>query len=267
MLGIKLLLLAGVLAAGAVGGAIPLWRGRADGAGAARGLLDRGNAFAAGVFLGAGFLHMLPEAQEAWQSLGWHYPMAFLVAVAAFALLLLFEHVLLPDDAHHAVHAAADERFAPVGHGRHGLAAYAVLTALSLHSLVAGLALGTQADVGGALVIFLAILSHKTVEGFALGVSLVRDGMSRRRAWGLLAVFSAATPLGILVGTFLDETLEGPVQSALQAGFLALAAGTFVYVATLDILRDELHGPGPRWTKWLWIVAGIALMAALALRG
>lgn len=265
MIGIKLLLLAGVLAAGAVGGAVPVLHGAAAGGGR---LLDRGNAFAAGVFLGAGFLHMLPEAQRAWEALGWRYPVAFLLAVGAVALLLLFEHVLLPDDAHHAVHASTGERFAPVGSPvRRGLAAYAVLTALSIHSLVAGLALGTQTELAGALVIFLAILSHKSVEGFALGVSLVRDGMPARRAWGLLAVFSAATPVGILVGATLDQWLEGPVQRALQATFLALAAGTFVYVATLDMLRDELQAHGGRWSKWLWVTAGIALMGVLALPG
>ena len=50
-------------------------------------LIDRGNAFAAGVFLGAGFIHMLPEAQKAWESLGWRYPMAFLVAVAVVQIM------------------------------------------------------------------------------------------------------------------------------------------------------------------------------------
>jgi len=94
---LKLGLLVAVLVAGVLGGAIPL-RQR-DGHGPER-LLAYGNAFAAGFFLGAGLIHMLPDASEAWSALGWHYPMAYLLAAFAVLLMLLFEHVLLPDTAH-----------------------------------------------------------------------------------------------------------------------------------------------------------------------
>ena len=51
--------------------------------------------------------------------------------------------------------------------------------------ILAGLALGAVPELAGALVIFLAILAHKTTAGFALGVSLVRNPMARQRAWPL----------------------------------------------------------------------------------
>jgi len=130
---------------------------------------------------------------------------------------------------------------------------------------VAGLALGAQPELGGALIIFLAIMAHKSTAGFALGVSLVRNGIPRRRAWGLLWFFAVTTPVGIGVGALLDQALDGPGQVAFEATFLALAAGTFAYVATLDILRDEFHGPGGRVTKWCVVVMGTAMMGVLAL--
>jgi zinc transporter 1/2/3 len=260
---IKLLLSLAVLAAGALGGALPLRQRQAPTSGR---FLSAGNAFAAGVFLGAGLIHMLPDSARAWDALGWDYPMAFLLASCGFVLMLLFEHVLLPDHAHEAMHAPSDERFSPLHeHGRGDLGAYAVLTALSVHSFVAGLALGATPELAGALVIFLAIVAHKSTAGFALGVSLVRSQMSPRRTWELLGLFSVATPLGILIGAGLDEAMEGPTQLGLEATFLALAAGTFAYVATLDILRDEFIEPGGRWSKWLLVSAGTALMALLAL--
>ena len=88
MSGIKLVLLAAVLAAGALGGAIPLSRRGAMSGGR---LLGWGNAFAAGIFLGAGLIHMLPDASAAWDALGWPYPMAFLLAACGFVLMLLVE--------------------------------------------------------------------------------------------------------------------------------------------------------------------------------
>ena len=260
MIGIKLALLAAVLAAGAVGGAIPLSRGK----GAAGGrLLGWGNALAAGIFLGAGFIHMLPDASEAWEALGWHYPIAFLLAAGGFVLMLLIEHVLMPETAHEMMHAPAGDPF-PHRPEQGGLAAYAALTALSIHSFLAGLTLGAEPELAGALVIFVAILAHKTTAGFALGVSLVRNPLARRHAWQLLAIFAFATPLGILVGLGLGGILEGPTQRTFEATSLALAAGTFAYVATLDILRNELLEPGSRWSRWVCVASGTGLMGLLA---
>jgi zinc transporter 1/2/3 len=254
-----------VLVAGAIGGALPL---RATGEMRAGRFLGWGNALAAGVFLGAGLIHMLPDADEAWRSIGFDYPMAFGLAALAFVLMLLFEHVLLPDSAHQAMHAPSDDRFSHMGahvHSHGGFEAYAVLTALSIHSFLAGAALGSQVELAGALVIFVAIMAHKTTAGFALGVSLVRSGLPTGRAWAMLSLFAVSTPIGIVTGTVLGEALQGHAQQIVQATLLSLGAGTFAYVATLDILRDELVAPGGRWSKWLMVCAGTGLMATLAL--
>lgn len=261
MFAIQFLFLIAVLLAGAGGGAIALWRG---GSGQGR-FIGWGNALSAGVFLGAAWIHMLPDADAAWRELGWQYPMGFLLAACGFILMLLVEHVLLPDSAHEMVHAPSNERFAHLReNGRGALTAYTVLIALSAHSFMAGLALGAQPQLAGALVIFLAIMAHKTIGGFALGVSLVRNRMPSRRAWSLLALFAAATPLGILVGAGVGETLDGRLRVGAEATFLALAAGSFAYVATLDILRDEFLEPGGRWSKWLLVALGTATMGVIA---
>lgn len=263
MIAIKLVLTVAILLAGAAGGALPL---RGAGAGGSDRLLGWGNAFAAGVFLGAGLIHMLPDANAAWVALGHHYPVAFLLAALAFVLMLLVEHVVLSETAHEMVHAPSSDRFAHLPEASHGgMAAYAVVAALSIHSFLAGLALGAEAELGGALVIFLAILAHKSSAGFALGVSLVRKHTPARLAWSLLALFAFATPAGILIGTVLGEALEGTAKRRFEATFLALAAGTFAYVATLDILRDEFAEPGGRWTKWWLVCAGTLLMGVVAL--
>ena len=263
MIEFKLLLLLVVLVAGFAGGAVALRRHRGADTGKR---LGWGNAFAAGVFLGAGFLHMLPDAAESWAELGWHYPMAFLLATVAFILMLLFEHVLIPEGPHHGVHEPAGHSFDPILEGgREGLGAYVVLAALSVHSLLAGLALGAEADMASALVIFIAIMAHKATAGFALGVSLVRARMAARRSWQLLGLFAISTPLGIALGAVLKVALEGHAERVFEASFLSLAAGTFVYVATFDILRDEFLLPLGHATKWLLVTVGAGLMALLAI--
>jgi zinc transporter 1/2/3 len=262
LLGVKLGLLLVILIAGALGAALPMLR---HGDAPSDRILGWGNAFAAGVFLSAGVVHMLPDADRVWSGLGWDYPMAFALASLSFALILLVEHVLLPESAHEEVHAPPGERFTRLAQHHQGvLAAYAVLTALSIHSLLAGLALGAQPEISRALVISLAIVAHKSAAGFALGVSLVRSQLGTRQVWTLVAIFALSTPLGGLVGTLLGEVFDGRIGATLEAILVSLAAGTFVYVATFDILRDEFPAPGGRLAKWLLLTAGIASMSALA---
>ena len=263
MFGLKLALLSAVLLAGALGGALPLLRRETEGSDR---LLGWGNAFAAGVFLAAGIVHLLPDADGVFRAQGFEYPMAFALAGMAFAFMLLVEHVLLPEQAHEEVHAPSGERFARIAaHHHDALSAYAVLTALSIHALLAGLALGAEADVARALVIWLAIVAHKTAAGFALGVSLARSQLPKRQAWTLIALFSSATPLGGVIGAIVGETVEGRLGAALEASFLSIAGGTFIYVATFDILRDEFPAHGGRFAKWCVLTAGIIAMSALAL--
>ena len=262
MLGVKLLLLLAILVAGAVGSGLPLLR--RDAADNGR-ILGWGNALADGVFLAAGLVHMLPDADQIFARLGWDYPIAFALAALGFAFMLLVEHVLLPEQAHQEMHAPSGERFARLAEHHHDrLSAYAVLTALSIHSLLAGLALGAQPELARALVISLAIVAHKSAAGFALGVSLVRSALPVWHAWRLVALFALATPVGGLIGAALGESVEGRLAGTLEASFLSIAAGTFVYVATFDILRDEFPAPGGRFAKWLVLSAGIVAMGLLA---
>lgn len=264
MFGIQLALLVALLAAGMISGAVPLLRRAGADAGHPR-VLDWGNAFAAGVFLGAGFVHMLPDAGEAWARFGVSYPISYLLAATAIVGMLLVEHVLPSDDAHHALHAPSTDRFSPLdAPAASHRAAYAILTALSIHALLEGIALGVQRELAGALVIFAAILAHKSVAGFALGVSLARSPLPLARSWRLLVVFAVATPLGILLGAGAGA-FEGRLAAAVEATFLSLAAGTFVYVATLDILREELDESDDRVAKWAFVVLGTGVMALLAL--
>jgi zinc transporter 1/2/3 len=260
--GILLALLAALLSAGFVSGAIPLRRRDATGPDHAR-LHDWGNAFAAGVFLGAGLIHMLPDAAEAWTRSGWDYPLPYVLAAAAIVAMLLVEHVLPADDAHHGLHAPSADRFAALAHSASHHTAYAILIALSIHALLEGIALGVQREVSGALVVFGAILAHKSAAGFALGVSLARSSLPTPRAWGLLTLFAVATPVGILLGA-TTGAFESRIATAIEATFLSLAAGTFIYVATLDILREE-HGESTgRGAKWTCVALGTAVMGLLA---
>ncbi len=265
---LKLVLAACTLVAGAIGGLAPLIRARRFGAPR---MVGAGNAFAAGLFLAIGLLHFLPESAASYASLGVAYPAASLLAVGAFVLLLVFEHVLLPDAAHEAAHAHS-------GGGRHSHAdheegasrtaakasPYVLVLALSIHSVLAGGALGSDSDTQGALLTFMAIAVHKGAAGLALGLALAGAELERRRALRLVGLFAVMTPLGILLGGLAGGALRGESQVLFDAVAAGLAAGTFLYIGAFDLVQDEFLRAGRRWTKWICAVGGATLAALLA---
>lgn len=265
LLGTKLAFMVGILVVGWAGAALPLISRAAASGGR---FMSWGNAFSAGIFLGIGLIHMLGEAQAAWAELGWDYPIAFVLATAAFAASLLFEHVLLPEPAHaivhHHGHDCIEEHHEEAGSG--GLFPYVLVVVLSLHSVLAGLALGTQTSLANGMIIFVAIFIHKATDGLALGVSLARSEIESRLGLRLAALFALMTPLGILAGMGVSYLLGGGgSESHLEATVLALTAGTFIYIASLDIIQDEFLRPGSRFMKWLFATLGLVLMAVLAI--
>jgi zinc transporter 1/2/3 len=183
----------------------------------------------------------------------------------AFMLLLLLEHVLLPEAAHAAVHAHSGEGIHPPGHGHPPTTAspYVLMLALSVHSVLAGVVLGAARDGGVAILTFCAIGLHKATEGLALGIALA-EPLERRRALRLVALFASMTPLGIALGALAGSGLRPDVSAWFDAVTGALAAGTFLYIGTFDLLQDEFLRPGRRWAKWAFAALGVAAGALLA---
>ncbi len=243
-----------------------------------RGTSDRALAlsdtFAAGVLGGAGLIHLLGSGISAFHAAlpRVAYPLALLLAGAGFLLILLIEGVVVPGHPGHDLSppqpASAAVRHELDWHpGGSGSAAYPVilLIVLSVHSVILGLALGAQSALSGAIIVFLAIVAHKGAAGFALGVGYQRSGLPRRGALPQLGFFSAMTPLGIVVGASVGLALTGRPDALFQAVFDSLGAGTFVYIAALDIIKMEFDDPRYHAGKWAAATVGFAIMAVLAI--
>lgn len=72
--------------------------------------------------------------------------------------------------------------------------------ALSIHSILEGLALGSQQTISDSKDIFIAIIAHKGLAAYALGATLVDSCTSTLRFWSVISSFSLATPLGVIIG-------------------------------------------------------------------
>jgi zinc transporter 1/2/3 len=221
-------------------------------------LFSLGSALAGGVFLGAGLIHLLPDSIAAFEEALPHhdYPLAALLAASGCVFILFLERVLL---------ASMDAEGALAGADQKGSVSVLALTAaLSIHSLLAGAALGSDDTVAGSLVIFLAIIAHKGSAAFALSVSLVRNGLNRKTVMKIISLFSLMTPFGILLGLAFETYLTGSGERLFEGVFDGLAAGTFVYIASIDIIVEEFASPKNRWPKFWLLASGLGLMAAIA---
>lgn len=255
MLTLKLVSILLVFAAGFFSGLLPLRMGRSTSSGHLFGI---GNACAGGIFLGVGLIHMLPDATAGFASLlpQMTYPLAPLICAVGFGLFLLMEKVFLGKSV-----AAIEDRGVAVS----ATTAYSLAIVLSVHSLIAGLALGAERTHVQALILLAAIMAHKGAAAFALGVALHRSGMPTRRIQAAIALFACMTPLGIAVGAGLDEFLSGHQAVLFTSIFDALAAATFLYVAAVDILSHEFANRDRAGLKFVGFTFGLAVAALVAI--
>ena len=174
--------------------------------------------FSAGVLLGAVFFHMMPEAGRFLShKLG-------LVVLAGFLLILIMERFVL-------VHAC-EEHACDI----HQMGIPAFL-GISLHSLLDGVALGAGLmipELGPA--VLLAVIIHKMPDGISISSILLSAGWSRTTVGWLNLLFSLTTPVGALIAYFFLRSLS-PSAVATAIG---LSAGTFLFIATADIL-PQVH--------------------------
>ncbi len=270
LLSVKLAAILVMFLVGCLGGLAALRTRRARGA---ERLFALGSLFGGGVFLGAGFIHMLPDSVEALGQLypDLEYPLSYAVAALGLIAILGIDrlgHRLsavlgLARPAGTGPGAARPE--GPAGPGGQDLAsALILLLVLSFHSILAGAAIGAEESTANSLVLLIAILAHKGSAAFALTTSLLRSEAGAARIWPLLLAFSLMTPLGVLGGHLLQEALSAEGARLAEGIFDALAAATFVYVATLEVIGPEFRSHEGAFAKIAALAAGLAVMALVA---
>ena len=134
--------------------------------------------------------------------------------------------------------------------------------ALCFHSLLEGAALGAQETITNSLHIFIAIVSHKGLAAYALGSSLVESRVNMEKFWKVIVPFTLASPAGILLGFLLSELAKGMGAAAASA----LASGTFLFVAFMEVIPRELELEDYNvFLKLAALLAGFAAMSLLAI--
>lgn len=211
--------------------------------------LPIGETLATGVFLGAALLHMLPESHTLFKSMGYHYPFAFIITGAVFLLFLWFEHLGKELYHHHT--------------SEHPAFAILAWIMLSIHSIMLGAALGLAHHNSIIIMLFLAIITHKWAESFAIAIQLNKSSMSTNKNLIFFLLFSLMTPLGIYLGWYFGHGIGS--NSLFDPMLMAASAGTFLYLGTLHGLeRCVMVERCCNLRDFSFVIIGFLLMASVA---
>jgi zinc transporter 1/2/3 len=235
--------------------------------------VSKADALAGGVFIGSALVHLIPESLRAFEAVS-DRPLAPLVALACFALLLAVEllagaHADASDSPE--LHRSSDSSWqrAPYAtmSGRISSVSLVLYFVLLFHGFVEALALGVAESRTVLLALFCAVVGHKPVEAFALGLQLLRSRPTRATYAAMMGAFSSVAPLTIL----LTMELGRGAPAWFSAVVTAASAGAFLFVACHEVAellhRAHKMGASAKITHIAFFVAGVAWMAAFGLLG
>ena len=184
-------------------------------------------AVGAGVLIASAFLVIIPEGMEIMEQNAVEPSILGMAILGGFALMLILEIFGLP----HAVHHDEDK----------DLLGLSATFGLLIHGAVDGLAVGASisSSTETGLIVFVAIMLHKGPAAFGLSSFLQHIKIDKQKSQLYLLMFAISSPIMAIATFFIlkDTTLATDENIGLA---LMFSAGTFIYVATVDVL-PEVH--------------------------
>lgn len=223
--------------------------------------------FAAGIMLALAFLHLIPEAIHITHENEEHLEVAehegeehteeaernsegkltFIVVLSGFIIFYAVESIIMI----HPRHDVEAE-----GPHKHGTLSVLSITGLTFHSAIDGIiiAAGFKAGFQIGIMTTIAVILHEMPEGIVTTSILLHDAMEKARVFWFSMLVALATPVGAIVSYFILGEVSGNVLRIL----LALAAGSFIYIAAADLI-PETHREEKRFNTVVLII-GMAVL-------
>lgn len=249
-----------ILAASILGGMIPQWVQ----------LTHRGMqlavSFVAGVMLGVGLLDMVPHALA--QAGPDRAETVALWALAGLLTMFFIERFFCFH--HHDVESTPDGTLhehddhpncQQHAHHGHDLTWSGAALGLTLHSVIAGVALAASVNHAhgplAGLGTFLVILLHKPFDSMTITMLMERGSWTRTAQYIVNGLFALAIPLGAAV---FQLGLIGNTENSMVLSYaLAFSAGTFLCISMSDLLPELQFHDHDRVKLSAALLLGLAL--------
>ncbi|VFQ71942.1 unnamed protein product [Cuscuta campestris] len=300
----KVIAVASILSSGAAGVTLPLVGRRFPAFSPESKLFVLVKAFAAGVILATGFVHVLPDAFESLGSPclpdkpwgGFPFPglVAMLAAIATMMVDLaatsyykraqsdrnkpkpvndeemLGQH---PVPVHtHATHGHAHGSL-PSPSGEPDITRGRVISqvlelGIVVHSVIIGISLGASVSANTIKPLVVALTFHQLFEGMGLGGCIVEARFDARATKYIMATFfSLTTPIGIAIGFGISNIYHESSPTALIVeGILnSASAGILIYMALVDLIAADFMSARMQHNLRLQMGANVSLLLGAAL--
>ncbi|KAG8363020.1 hypothetical protein BUALT_BualtUnG0013200 [Buddleja alternifolia] len=247
----KLTAFASILVAGAIGVCIPVMGRTIAALSPDRSFFFIVKAFAAGVILSTGFIHVLPDFFENLTSpcipaSPWRdFPFT-----GFGAMVLLLEHSWL----------ILTQRLI-IGEGRRREAMALVLElGIIVHSVIIGIALGASESPKTIKPLIAALTFHQFFEGIGLGGCITQ--FNARAVAIMVLFFSLITPTGIAIGIGISKVYSetSPTALIVEVIFNSASAGILIYMALVDLLAADFMSPKMQKNGKLQLGANVSLL-------
>ncbi|KAI7991253.1 Zinc transporter 5 [Camellia lanceoleosa] len=287
-----------IIVAGAIGVCLPLLGRSVPALRPETGVFFIIKAFATGVTLATGFIHVLPAAFDRLTNpcltgKAWQYPFTGFVAMMAAIVTLMidtFATCYLKGKADDDGNAKAESTTFNVedGGGDHGRAlhvhthathghAHGSTAALSshdcvisqvlefgivVHSVIIGISLGASEVVKTMRPRVAALTFHHFFEGIDLGGCITQAKFKCRAVVIMAMFFSLTTPVGIAIGIGISSSYDenSPRALAVEGILNAASAGILIYMALVDLLSADFMNPKMQANPKLQLGANASLL-------
>ncbi|XP_061340715.1 fe(2+) transport protein 1-like [Gastrolobium bilobum] len=252
-------------------------------------------AFASGVILATGYMHVMPDSFDDLTSpclpdRPWHkFPFTTFVAMlsAVFTLMVdsfsisYFKKKLSVSGTALEAGGGGDggehkELQQPgFGHGhqhvenvnaeqllRYRVVAQVLELGIVVHSVVIGLSMGASENPCTIRPLIAALCFHQLFEGMGLGGCILQAEYGFKVKAIMIFFFSATTPFGIALGIGLSNVYSdtSPTSLIVEGILNAVSAGLLNYMALVDLLASDFMGPKLQSRIKLQILSYVAVL-------
>ncbi|KEH24870.1 putative zinc/iron permease [Medicago truncatula] len=252
-------------------------------------------AFAAGVILATGFIHILPDAFEALTSpciseKPWKlFPFSGFVTMVAAIGTLIMEALIMGyhkrsemkkaqpldenDETHHSdngsshVHnfSIASDRLDSTNRLRYTIVSQILELGIVLHSVILGISLGVSRSPKTIKPLVAVLTFHQCFEGIGLGGCISQAQFKYYKVTIMILFFCLIFPIGIGIGMGISNIYnESSPKSLIVEGFLLSAsAGVLINMALVDLVATDFMNSKMLTNFRLQLGASLALFVGM----
>ncbi|KAI3987465.1 hypothetical protein MKX01_017163 [Papaver californicum] len=278
----KLTAIASILVASGIGVCIPILGKRISALRPENNIFFMIKAFADGVILATGFIHVLPDAFETLTSPSMMSAIGTLM-VDTFAtsyykrshfnkaLPVSRDEEQIGEHAGHVhVHThghAHGSAFVDSAHDTSDSSSELIRNrvlelGIVVHSIIIGIALGALENPSSIKPLVAALTFHQFFEGMGLGGCISQAKFKSKAATIMALFFSLTTPFGVGIGIGISNVYNenSPTALIVEGVFNSASAGILIYMALVDLLAEDFKNPKMQTNGRLQLGAYISLL-------